>query len=850
MAPEATDQNNTMWVIDAATQKPASITFDQLAQDINEGTGRYNLPETVQMRRGDEALESSPQDLIANLQAGYRPESVSESGNRYYKDIYETVPGQFPFGTAAAGLLGVTKAALPGIGVGLASLGQARGAEDLAGLQAAHPTAVTIGEIGTHLATLGAGGLSGAGSKAMSSGLGLAAEETGNIAARLAARATSRVLGEGTFSKALGSLAGVGVRSGTEGAFFAAADALNDAALHDPDHIGEAMIAAMGPGALLGAGFGIGTKLVGGAVNKSFDAIKSVVAKDMANMTQDEMMRLAGKKLAITTGAGQGDLNKLSRKRGADYWKGFADVTTDPKMGVDGQAIFRRGEQIGPQEAYMRLDQAVAHHGKVIGDARNKAIRQFQQSGNTEQMFGKMFDDMSAVGGSISRRDETQRLFKEITDTLTAHSEGRMTGELFGELKDSIRDFSNKMGGIKGPSKSILDYTSKLEKVVDDAQEGLLKPALSASELAAFKQSNKAYATMVGVRNAVKSTMARVGDAVDSFDTRFSASRTYNKAFSFFQGNGIGSIINMANGAIFEPIMNKVVTPLSEKYLGTGYAAKAFDLLDNAAAAKAVAAGTASKVNQALSKSAWSVTESTASKVYQAGKQAAVRLSAQAANGVTKGSTKEEKVKSLREVSDHLASGGLPPAIEHAIAGLSDSNEGWALAQKLSGVVKQLQTVGQRQAVASFLDPIMADGKITSEEATKINRLAFAVSAPMETLHMAAYGTATRDMINVVRQTYPSLVEYYKASVQTAVQQRGEPLPPQVRRNLAILFDETADKGYVAKNQAVYGQPNEGQAKPGTNSSKPLSNGAADDMIAGASNKFASGSNPNKWSKP
>jgi len=510
------------------TGKPVPIEDAQVREAL--ASGELFLPKggTNVFNPKGELVSIDAANVPRALQTGYRLETQEEKQQRRAE---EDLGG---LGAKAASL---GAAAARGATLGLSDVLLTESGlvhkETLRQLKEGFPATSVIGEIGGAAAPAFLTGGETAvarGAEMLPAGIAsrLGAGVSGAVLEKLAAKGL-----QGTVARNMVSRAIAGATAGAaEGALFGAGGAVSEYALGQTDELGEALVAHVGPAALLGGGLGGSFGLVGSLAG---DAARAT-AKRLRGVTRDRPQALVVSGISSFTRGSREAVNAQVNNWGDDLvWKADELLFKGgavPEAGTYGP-LLKGG--LSAREQAARVMSAADHWGGVLGRARQLV----------EERGGRL--DPQILGGELlaaieeaAPKVQTGPLRKAVRRLKQDAKRLAQKGEELSPV--DLQEFKFQLDeGLttarRSGANSVARLNMKVRDTVAGLQDDLMKATLEPAEMEAYKHAMDVYKVMGKLRG-----LAKKGPSAQAIGQAFERMQRYALARTAWQlaGAGIG----------------------------------------------------------------------------------------------------------------------------------------------------------------------------------------------------------------------------------------------------------------------------------------------------------------------
>lgn len=781
-----------MKLFDAHGQ-PVEIPDDQAPAAL--ASGDYGLPRgtAVPVRLADGRAGTVPvESLKDSVAAGATILTPAE----HAKELQQAKYGDSA-GIAKATLAGLARGAtLGGSDAAARALGGAGAADALRNLREANPVASTAGEIVGNVAPLLAtGGESAAAELAEGGGLiSSAARSIGAPARALgAAGEGAEALVTRLLPGAATSLAGrlgarateLAARGGVEGAGLGAADYLSEQSLsQNPELDGQKLLAALGHGALLGAGTG-GLLGATGALGSE---VLGRLAPHVSALAEESAFR------------------SLSPR------KAFA---------AEADRIPGGARSVGRE----LIDSGLVQAGDTVDDVAARVAHARQAAGAKIGDILQRADDAGFAGPSLRGIDEGTKTFVARLEALPSLNEGTL-----GRLRGIWDDVSSYAAGDGDEARLTFRKAQELRSRIDDSIKWATNPLAPHNELTD---------ALKGLRGSIESEVERAGDeaskrlggdflaeyqdaklryrrlavadkAASDAVARRESSRLLSASFGAGElgalagGIGGGSLAHVALGGAAGLASSFARHVLAER--GASTAAVVLDRLG--------ALGSAQRAVQSVDR------QITRGAIRATGGEAAeMRLRPTAFEGDF--AAKRDAIVQAVESADEHAS-----AVERAIAPLATHLPTVAASFQRAAIRSTLYlaqalpsapTDPAAQAASPQIATKQADANVTPGDKARFDRIFAVVHDPISILARVEEGAITPEEVAAVRATAPDIYSAICTEVRGQLQVSKNPIPYTQRLALSTLLGTPLD----ATQTAAFALAMQGSPKPAKAHGRP-----------------------------
>jgi hypothetical protein len=476
------------------TKHTIAVPHDDVYTAVKSGQYLPRNADTFVIKDSNgEGRQVSGQYLKQALDSGFTLESSGELHDRTLQDQYGGASGMaqaLGAGVARGGTLGISDV------VGAAA-GQA---QNLSNLQEANPITSTIGEVAGFI---GGSLLGSTEESVVARGAGALIKGTEKVAAGAGAFVEKSLIKDaakaGVSSKIAASLAGKIAAEATTGAFIGAGNFISEAALGHADVNAENLATAVGMGAIIGGGLGLGFGVIGIAakgVGKAASLVTDPLVGQIDHALDNKVA--AAKILGVPTTS----IQKLEMKSPGvvsgmtDYLTkdlGLVYTDTTEKLLTKNEAVLEAsGTKIG--EVLKEIDGALVNNPglkpmakDVFNNVYNKVFTHFEE----------YFSDVAGPGADKVQKPITRFLDDVHKLSLSEKAFGAEDLQKLKRMQDDLMNY-NKVPGTWSPFEDAVHITrTALKQEIDGVAQTLEKHGLSSDLSAQLKNANRQYASAI-----------------------------------------------------------------------------------------------------------------------------------------------------------------------------------------------------------------------------------------------------------------------------------------------------------------------------------------------------------------
>lgn len=619
-----------------------------------------------------------------------------------------------------------------------------------------------------------------------------------------AERAVIGGLGEGVLARG----AGMAARGATEGAIYSAGKAAGDAALQDEALTTEKALAAVGHGALFGAGANV---LLGGAgaglsrLLERESSAASGIATRVDGAAQREssglgetLQKASDVKTIKALGGSAGDLRALERNTAGGFQKVAQDIRQDVEA-TTGKSIGWHNKESLHEYATQRVDE--------LGDKLGGMLKKLDESGSgiapDVKSFAQKVREELVAPNTVELPPSPEAIAKwqagkgPLPGPTTVPKPGQSPvvkaaeswlGEVetaFGHKPPTFSEWQQARIGLDKQINYAAQNASPEAGALKQIR-GMMEKELEASGESAAKNVGSSFAAEY---QATKSLYASVRKAQELTERGVSRELVNN---SFGLGATIGAATGMATGGpvggLAMGLAGKVMKDRGDMF--------AADLLDRAASLAGVqrlAARTSHQMSTGVSGllGTKAATTGASATVLSAPKRVAVA----APLGVALSGNLDKDFEKLRTATTQIASNPMM-LTEHITRALGPdaSNQpkvAAAVSNLMMGDVAFLQSKLPANRATEFqLQPqLHTKSTASASEKAAFVRYAEALDNPLVMLKRAKSGTLTPETVEAVKTRRPEMYEEMRLDILKGVAESTKPVPYARLLQLGVLLD-------------------------------------------------------------
>jgi hypothetical protein len=803
---------------------------DGQALDVNEdqvfealSSNQYGVPADQQFAvvgPGGRAAGVNGANLLKVLKQGWRLETTEEQGQRYFRGkAQEGSLAAFGAGAARGVTLGLSDWVMTESGMvdpgyldalreenpGLSITGEVIG-----GIGSVFIPGGAISKLGTGLARAGletktalavaealvpARGLATFGAKvgAGVEGLALRVLTGGADDAFKAASLSQRALAK------MGALTAAGA---VEGSVVGLGQVITEHALGNPETVGEALTAHIGPAAIVG---GIAGGLFGGVAALGGAALQKMTKKaeqGIADFIGTEAPTIRTKTVFQALGLNP---DVVSRKLGEKKTLEAVDTLLDPDLLGDGHAIVKPGAK--SDEVLQRIRTASERYGQNISVLINGADEVVARMGDDageklipqgEHIAAALYlkADQLFLGKRPYKKayDELQRVAKEFADGgpmpfVEAQAQKVAYGVAF-DAKDVLK-------GSKLDAWRVAYHTIRDE--LEAATEEVYTKGGMPDMLNLLNKSRKVYRDIRDVAEMADDQWLRASEswAAEAAKRGVEFVRGLTQRMLFFGRTGAGAV----KGAAMAVGMRQVF----EAGAGFMRPSKIANMANDTAKLRAVqqqVEAFAKRIDDAVEGLLTAKT---------------VRIAAPTSVRILRDHTETKNdVEAMRTMRDEMAQLTNPDVIsQHVAMSLQGLEEvaptiAVSVAATSTKAVQVIRAAMPQTTYGPTLQPDVEDMELSPGDLSEFKQVVAACFDPASVLDDAAQGICSPKAIDAVAQVYPMLLDAWRASIAERLAEKKERIPYQLRTQLSVLFsmptDPTLESDFLLRSQLAWAQ--------------------------------------------
>jgi len=622
----------------------------------------------------------------------------------------------------------------------------------------------------------------------------------------------------GIATRALAKAAGVGAAGALENMAWTAGKVLSEEDLGDPKAVAEALVAAAGPAAIWGGGFGAAmggaSVLFGAGARKMADtAAERLKQASNSAWAQKKVGEFAEEANYKALGLSQAQADKIMQ-RSPDAFK----MLHDPDILPDGPILQPKMTQ---KDISARIKLAAKNAGAEIGaiyDQVDNIASTSRPSGHLLEAesliddINKLEHEYMGKWGDKSRAVETVRSFYK-------QLEGRelLTAKDAKGLWEQV-----KMGSQRYAQPGSAEWANRdLWHVLKNATRAEVETL--APELAArLARADSIYSVMGAMRKAVKESAS--GSGVKDLDTIFrragevAAWRASSSIGSMARGAGVGAAVGGIAGGVPGAMVGAAGSMALQQFKP---AASTIAATANKAAHYGLIQNKIMEVQKRIDKAVLHFMEGVGSgKGFRAMN---IGLSKHLYNE-TKETDVRKQAHKLAQRMHHLGSNPQLLMDNMAVASHGLQDDAPMIAQALAQTLAVTFRVTRQHAdgVMPALDPLQPnladDTQLPAEDvAHKFVQVATAALDPVATLERLADGTITGAEVQVIREAYPALYGMISMQIMDHLADMKERVPYEQRIALGIWLGQPTDRtltpAFLARQLQVLQAPQGGPGK-------------------------------------